>query len=225
MFEVNGTYANRRGQYKVLAVKHPKMTVRFEDGEVVDLNIEIQRRIWENIVAEEEARSAIRSRAFRRAATQDTQHFIKAISMLGAEELTLPGWKERVTFSDEAGQGIQVQPGDRLIYYAVEPLVFFAVGTITGVPVPGNTKEDIAAQARYFPIDLDAHTRNLERGVMLDSVELESHPKMKELLNHPETYVKISEDDFELLAELLTEVTEEDDEEEEEEEEEEEDEV
>jgi hypothetical protein len=224
MFEVNETYANRRGRYTVLSVKPPKMTVRFEDGEVADLNIEIQHRIWENIQAEEEARSASRSRAFRRLVTQDTQYYIKAISMLVAEELTFPGWKERVGISGDAGQSVQLQPGDRLIYYAIEPQVFFAVATITGISVPATAKDEAAEQVRYFPIDLDAHAHNLDRAINLDSVELESHPKMKDLLNQPDTYVKITEDDFELLAELLTEVTEDEEDDDDEDEEDEEDE-
>jgi hypothetical protein len=224
MFEVDETYANRRGKYTVLSVKPPKMTVRFEDGEVADLNIDIQRRIWENIQAEEEARNASRTRAFRRQATQDTQYYIKAISMLVAEELTFPGWKERVAISSDAGETVQLQPGDRLIYYAIEPQVFFAVATITGVSVPATAKDEAAEQVRYFPIDLDAHAHNLERAISLDSVELESHTTVKDLLNRPDTYIKITEDDFEMLGELLTEVAEDDEDDEEEEEEEEEDE-
>jgi hypothetical protein len=224
MFEVNHSYANRRGRYTVLAVNPPKMTVRFEDGEVADLNMAIQHRIWENIQAEEEARNASRGRAFRRQATQDTQYFIKAISMLVAEELTFPGWKERVAISSDAGQSVHLQPGDRLIYYAIEPQVFFAVATVTGVSVPATAKDEAAEQVRYFPIDLDAHAHNLERAISLDSVELESHPKIKDLLNRPDTYIDITEDDFELLAELLTEVTEDEEDEVEEDEEDEEDE-
>ena len=45
MFEVNGVYANRRGKYKVLSLNGPKMKVRFEDGSIADLRIELQARI------------------------------------------------------------------------------------------------------------------------------------------------------------------------------------
>jgi hypothetical protein len=224
MFEVNQSYANRRGRYTVLSINPPKMTVRFEDGEVADLNIGIQHRIWENIQAEEEARNASRSRAFRHQTSQDTQHFIKAISMLAAEELTFPGWKERVAISSDAGQTVHLQTGDRLIYYAIEPQVFFAVATITGVSVAATAKDEAAEQVRYFPIDLDAHAHNLEHAIHLDSVELESHTRIKDLLSRPDTYVQITEDDFELLAELLTEVAEDEEDQDDEDEEDEEDE-
>jgi hypothetical protein len=59
-FEVNGTYANRIGQYTVLAVNPPKMKVRYEDGSEAELNMAIQARIWENIEAEMEAKQASR---------------------------------------------------------------------------------------------------------------------------------------------------------------------
>jgi hypothetical protein len=62
---------------------------------------------------------------------------------------------------------------------------------------------------------------NLEKAISLDSVELESVTDVKKALSPAGTYIKISEDDFELLAELLTEITEEDDDDEEIEEEEE----
>jgi hypothetical protein len=78
-----------------------------------------------------------------------------------------------------------------------------------------------AEQNKYFPIDLDAQVINLEKAVTLDSVELESVSDVKKVLGRVGSYVKINEDDFELLAELLTEITEEDEEDEEIEEEEE----
>jgi len=220
MFEINQTYANRRGKYVVLAVNPPKMQVRFEDGSHAELNMDIQLRIWENIQAEAEARSASRSR-LHRDRTSTTQFFIKPISILAAEELTFPGWQERVAATGSTGQ--EIRSGDRLIYFAIEAQVFFAVATITGASFEsGKNKGEDGQQVQFFPIDLDAHARNLEKAVTLDSVELESQPNLKKLLNKPDTYIAISEDDFELLAELLTEVAEEEDDDEEDEEEEEE---
>ncbi len=58
MFEVNGEYANRKGKYTVLAIDGPIMSVRYEDGTHADLKINIQQRIWENIVAEQELASS-----------------------------------------------------------------------------------------------------------------------------------------------------------------------
>jgi hypothetical protein len=63
----------------------------------------------------------------------------------------------------------------------------------------------------YFPIDLDAQSTNLDKAVTLDSVELESVTDVKKALGKAGYYTRISEDDFELLAELLTELTEDDD--------------
>jgi hypothetical protein len=224
MFVVGGSYANRIGKYTVLAITGPRMTVRYDTGATAELNMDIQRRIWENIVAEEEARSASRAARASRARTtaQNAQFFVKPISTLAAEELTFPGWQERVAALGEANQ--EIKAGDRLIYYAIEPQVFFAVATITGVSFEAGSSNTEGEQVRYFPVDLDAYANNLDRAVPLDSVELENVPNLRELLKRPDTYIRISEDDFELLAELLTEVTEEEDEEEEEEEEEEEDE-
>jgi hypothetical protein len=220
MFELNETYANRRGKYVVLAINPPKMQVRFEDGTHAELNMDIQQRIWENIQAEAEARSASRSR-LHRDRTSTTQFFIKPISILAAEELTFPGWQERVAATGSSGQ--EIRSGDRLIYYAIEAQVFFAVATITGASFEsGKNKDEDGQQVQFFPIDLDAHAHNLEKAVTLDSVELESQPNLKKLLNQPDTYIAISEDDFELLAELLTEVAEEEDDDEDDEEEEEE---
>ena len=70
-----------------------------------------------------------------------------------------------------------------------------------------------------YPIDIDAHSDNEDYTVALDSVELESLPNFKDLLRRASNYFTINEDDFELLAELLTEVSEEDEEELEEDEE------
>jgi hypothetical protein len=58
MFEINGVYANRKGEYTVIALNPPKMTVRYNDGSEVELKIEMQERIWENIRVEYEAKQA-----------------------------------------------------------------------------------------------------------------------------------------------------------------------
>jgi hypothetical protein len=122
-----------------------------------------------------------------------------------------------------------LRPGDRIIYYAAEDRVFFAVATVTGEALDTCPKgffysEEEARTMRFYPIDLDEHAYDIHNAVKLDAVDLESEPQFRTLLQKPGTYLKVSEDDFELLAELLTEVTEEettdyDDEEEEEDEE------
>lgn len=225
MFEVGGQYENRIGKYTIKEINYPKMTVRYQNGETAELNINIQSRIWENIQAEEEAKAMSRSaRAARSAAGSNNNFYIKSVSMLAAEEMTAPDWRDRMTGFHKSAN--EMKAGDRIIYYAIENQVFFAVATITG-PVYELTAKDrfyddeVGSQNQYFPIDLDAQMTNLDKAVSLDSVELESVTDAKKVLNQIGFYTKISEDDFELLAELLTEITEEDDDDDEIEEEEE----
>ena len=225
MFEVNGVYANRKGEYKVLEINPPKMRVRFtEDGSEAELKIELQARIWENIAAEYEARPASRSaRAAKRGLSSNANHFIKIISVPAVDEMNFPGWPERVVMAPPAGSDVKLQSGDRLIFYALETQTFFAVATITGEPSEANPKEYFftvpVETAEFYPIDIDAVSSKLDKGADIDSVELESQPRFKRLRLEAEAFFPINEDDFELLAEALTEVAEDEEEEEEEEEE------
>lgn len=212
MFEVNGEYANRKGKYTVLEIDAPKMYVRYQDGTHAELNMNVQARIWENIVAEQEAEAATRSARAARRGTQVNQHFIKVVSITSVEELTFPGWPEQVVMVGAAEEAQPVKSGDRLIYYALESQTFFAVATIIGDAFTANPKEyffkNDVQTARFFPIDVDAVAPNLERGLPVDDVELESYPNLEKMRLKVESLLKISEDDFELLAELLTEVSE-----------------
>jgi len=223
MFEVNGTYANRKGEYTVLEINPPKMRVRFtEDGSEAELRIEVQARIWENIAAEYEARAASRSaRAARRSGVSNANHYIKIISVPAMDEMNFPGWPERIVMAPPADSEIKLQSGDRLIFYALETQTFFAVATITGESKAANPKEFFFTipleTAEFFPIDIDAVSSKLDKGADIDSVELESQPRFKRLRLEAEAFYPINEDDFELLAEALTEVAEEEEEEEEEE--------
>ncbi len=225
MFEVNGVYANRRGEYQVLEINPPKMRVRYtDDGSEAELRIELQARIWENIAAEYEAKAASRSaRAARRSAVSPASHYIKVISVPAADEMNFPGWPERIVMAPSAESNIKLQSGDRLIFYAIETQTFFAVATITGEASMANPKEYFftvpAETAEFFPIDIDAVSSKLDKGADIDSVELESQPRFKRLRLEAESFYSINEDDFELLAEALTEVAEDEEEEEEEEEE------
>lgn len=210
MFEVDGYYANRKGRYKVVALDPPRMTVRYDDGSEAELNINIQARIWENILAEREA-EAVRS-GKRNGASQKGQFFVKTLSLLVAEDLSILGLRQRVAAARMTVEPLRADA--RLIYYAIEPRVFFAVATVTGTPKKAPAHEYVnnsleGEEIFLYPIDVDAHARTLENAVDLDSVELESQPEFKQLLQQPDIYLPINEDDFELLAELLTEVTEE----------------
>ena len=221
MFEVHGIYANRKGKYTVLAINGPKMTVRYEDGSQADLNMRVQGRIWENIVAEQEAQRAKEaSRAARRGLGQ-TSFFIKAVNIPDPDEFVFPGWHEKVLMAPfEPNE--KIKAGTRILYYAIETQIFFAVATITGEPFTVDPKKyfySVASpKADFFSVDMDAAALVLTHGVQADSVELESCPQFKTKALMPEAFLEINEDDFELLAEMLTEVSEDEAEEIEEEE-------
>ena len=51
-FKVGRRYRNRKGEYEVIAIKPPRMVIRYSDGEVFEATLAIQERIWRNIQAE-----------------------------------------------------------------------------------------------------------------------------------------------------------------------------
>lgn len=212
MFEVNGVYANRRGEYTVLALNPPMMRVRYTDGTEADLKISLQERIWENISVEYEAKAA--SKSARKKSPTGTNHYIKVVSI--GEDLTFPGWAERVVMNS-ANDEITLNSGDRIIIYAMETKTFIAVATITGEPKTANPKDYFYTvsleEANFYPIDIDAEVSNHDNGVDVDSNELESQPRFKRLRLEPESFLKLNEDDFELLAEAVAELSEEEEEE------------
>ena len=215
MFEVSGEYANRKGSYTVLAIDGPIMSVRYADGSHADLKINIQERIWENIQAEQEATAAkasTRKRKRKPRVVSNVGHYIKVVSIPPGEELVFPGWEARVVMFDGKNKDNQIKKGDRLIYFAQELQLFFAVATVTGDAFKADPKKYTfvvdAKKADFCPIDVDADTGKLENGVPLDTIELESCPGFSKQPVDPESFCPISEDDFELLAEALTEVTE-----------------
>jgi hypothetical protein len=209
VFLVNEHYTNRKGNYKVTAITGDKMTVRYEDGTTATLRIEIQARIWENILAEREAAAA---RARHRTSIPGSNHYIKTIS-LDEEDLAIPGLRQRLA---AAGVATELNPGDRLIYFAVEPMVFFAVATITAPPRQAPAKDyrfgaEPDSEINLYPIDVDAHLLTIEASIGVDSAELESIVNPRVTLRTPDLYIPISEDDFEVLAELMIEIDAEDD--------------
>lgn len=215
MFEIDGLYANRFGSYRVIEIDGPKMTVEYEDGTMVELKISIQSRIWENIIAEEEANKSRSAKRRRRSPGKTTQHYVVPISTAEAEELSVPEWLDRITASEENAR--QIQPGDRTIFYAIENKVYFAVATITGEPVEPSARDLLQDQKandqlRLLPLDLDAYAPNMDRAIPLDSAEFESQPSIMSMLGEESTFIKINEDEFEIIAETLTEFSEEDEE-------------
>lgn len=213
MFELYGEYVNRKGKYTVLAIHPPTMRVRYEDGAEAELKIAIQSRIWENIQAEQEAAAARRQK--RGAGSGRTKYYIKVVILPSVTEFTFPGWQEGVVFAAEA-DAERIHPGDRLIYYAMDSRAFIAVATIVGDAFTADPKKYFYAfdeqSVHFFQVDVDASIESLEGGVSLEAVELESQPGFHRRALQPERYVPISEDDFELLAELITELVEAEDE-------------
>ncbi len=210
MFDVGGEYANRIGRYKVLELRDSKMTVEYEDGSTAELSINIQTRIWENILTDQESPIRRTKRKPRRKKrSKKNRFYIKPILVLAAEEVITPGRQGKVESTEKAKR--QIKPGDRLIYYAADRRVFFAAVTITGAASKVKSTTKTKSEASYrFPVDVDAFTQNLSKAVQLSSVELESQSNIQETLANGGEYVEISENDFELLAELLTELGEHD---------------
>lgn len=219
MFEVGGRYSNRIGSYTVLEINDPKMRVRYDDGKVADLNMKIQRRIWENIVVEEDSKKSRSDRAKARGGTSTGKFYIRTVDALVSEELMERGRKETAT----AGQVTEHKfgSGDRLLYYAVDSQVFFAVVTVTGDPAEPTRKERLGDgnydDVLLFPIDVDSHAWNLDKAISIDAVEFESQPSIRKLLGQEGELIPVTEDEFELVAELLTEAAEEEEDEDEDE--------
>lgn len=210
MFEVNGVYANRKGEYTVLAINPPKMHVRYADGSEADLRIDLQERIWENILVEREAAKA--SRRTKRG-KKGTGYYIKVVNIPENDELTFPGWPERVIMGPLPETAVHLKPGDRLIFYDMESKMFFAVATITSEGKTANPQKyfftAVSEDREFFPIDIDTTALMLEHGTPVNAIELESQPNFRRLKLEPESFLPINEDDFELLAEALSEVAEE----------------
>jgi hypothetical protein len=52
-FRVGEKYRNRHGEYEVVRLEEPKMMIRYADGQVLETDVELQARIWQNIQMEE----------------------------------------------------------------------------------------------------------------------------------------------------------------------------
>lgn len=213
MFEVGGKYANRIGKYTVLEINDPKMTVEYEDGTTAELSMSIQHRIWENILAETEIKQSRSSRSKRKVGRRSkTKFFIRPVNSLIADQLAVRGFKEHVLEEDVSKH--KISQGDRLLYFAIENQAFFAAVTITDLPAKPTgrdrlTEQQSNATVLLFPVDIDARASKVERAVPVDGIEFESHSEILRMLNNDDTYIPITEDEFELLAELLTEGSEE----------------
>ena len=211
MFEVGGTYENRNGVYKVIEIEADRMTVKYKDGSESNLKMGIQERIWLNIVAEKEAENS-RSRK-KKTTISKANHFIKSIDSI-AEGLLNPADITTAVTPSSPKKAPAIVSGDRFIYYSILEKGFFAVATITGDPKKAKASDyaDLnfdEKRIHIYPIDIDAHANSYKKMILADGFELESQPDYRDKLTAGEMYLTISEDDFELLAEALTEFLEE----------------
>lgn len=218
MFEVNGVYANRIGKYTVIAINPPKMTVRYEDGSEADLRMSVQERIWENIEADFRAAELARQKSEKKKKKkapvgQESNFYIKVVSVSEGNELTFSGWSEKVVMQSLNPEDPKLVAGDRLLLYVLEAKAFVAVATLTGKAKRANPSNYFfkvdAKKMDFFPIDIDAYVTHLDKGYTIDTIELESQPEFKKMSLPPESLLEINEDDFELIAEYVTEVLEE----------------
>lgn len=214
MFEVGGTYENRNGVYKVIEIEADRMTVKYKDGSESNLRMGIQERIHLNIIAEREAETS-RSRK-KKTTVSKANHYIKSIGSI-AEGLLNPADITTAVTPSSPKKAPAIVSGDRFLYYSILERGFFAVATITGDPKKAKASDyaDLnfdEKRIHIYPIDIDAHASSYKKMIMADGFEIESQSDYRDQLTAGEMYLTISEDDFELLAEALTEFLEDDDE-------------
>lgn len=215
MFEVGGKYENRNGKYEVVEIDGDRMTVKYKDGSESNLKMGIQERIWLNIIAEREAENS-RSKK-KKTSISKAKHFIKSIESI-AEGLLNPADIATAVTPSSPTKAPSISSGDRFIYYSILEKGFFAVATITGDPKKAKASDyaDLnfdEKRIHIYPIDIDAHANSYKKMILAEGFELESQSDYRDKLTAGEMYLSISEDDFELLAEALTEFVEVEDEE------------
>ncbi|MGD1993850.1 MAG: hypothetical protein PVI59_11715 [Anaerolineae bacterium] len=64
-FEVGEQYRNRDGEYEVVEIDTPHMTIEYSDGRVIETTVALQARIWRNILMDKRAKREARERAKR----------------------------------------------------------------------------------------------------------------------------------------------------------------
>jgi hypothetical protein len=64
-FEVGEQYRNRDGEYEVIEIDAPQMVIKYEDGRVIETPIDVQARIWRNVMMDEEFQRKAREKAAR----------------------------------------------------------------------------------------------------------------------------------------------------------------
>lgn len=209
MFELNQQYTNRKGNYIVTAMDGDRMTVRYEDGTTANLRMDIQFRIWENIRVDLEGTVKKKPRITK--SHTKARHYLKTVNTTDGDGLVILGLKRRIAVALTTER---LSLGDRLIYFAIEPKVYFAIATVNGKPKNGKSKTYFFGpsdntKVKVHPLDIDAHLSTAEVSISVDRFELESLPNFREKLQTSDAYFAISEDDFEIISDAIVEINEE----------------
>jgi len=231
-FEINQQYANRNGRYTVLAINSDKIHVRYDDGKEAHLKTTIQARIWNNMSIEQQAAVGGQRKQ------QDTVHesaladgermigyYIKLINAPSLDEFSFPGWAENVLMVPDEAQAATIKPDDRVLIYVLNAANFVASVTVIGDMQMENPKVHfyttaVSSPAPFFPTEVDAVAHNLMDGITYKAIGLDKladfNKQLEEEYIIAESLIKINENDFENIAELLIELSEDDEDEEDE---------
>lgn len=198
MFEVGGTYANRKGTYTVLSFNGNKMTVEYEDGETADLKIAIQERIWENMELDVGKLAASKG---AKAGAAKNRFVVYSIftdeninNIVGLSKFPLPKEIDK-----------PLETGDRLLFYSTDAQAFIAAATVTSLNGPSKRRKE----GPTISVDFDAQVQSLALGLNQSDVELDSIPNVKTELATADKAMPITEDEFETIFEILAEASEE----------------
>ena len=236
-FEVNQQYANRNGRYTVLSSSSDKIHVRYDDGKEAHLKTSIQARIWNNMSIEQQASVGGRRKqadaVHESALAEDEQpigYYIKLINAPSLDEFSFPGWADNVLMVPDEAQAGSIKPDDRVLIYVLNAGNFVASVTVVGDMQMENPKvyfyttavsqeTAVSPLLPFFPIEVDAIAHNLMDGITCNTIGLDRLADFNKQLDGKsitaESLIKINEDDFEGIAELLLELGEDDDEEDE----------
>jgi len=234
-FQVNQQYANRNGRYTVLAVKGDQIHVRYDDGKEAHLKINIQARIWNNMTIEQQVSAARRNKrrdAVHRSVFGDGEqaagYYIKIINAPLLDEFNFPGWADNVLMVPDEEQAAAIHPDDRILIYVLNAGTFVASVTVTGdaqmespkvyfYPAAISKKIPLAP---FFPIEVDSAAKNLMDGISYNAVGIDKladfNKQLKKDNIEAESLIKIDENYFESIAELLLDLSDDDEDDEDE---------
>ncbi len=124
IFKVGEKYRNRRGEYEVLSIDGPKMTIRYDDGQVFEAKVELQTRFWKIIQAEEASQKQRAQAGMARAASRKRKSR-KSAKFQGLQEhdfqkgVTGTSWRARTALGGMLAQRMTDHTGDTFQSYAI----------------------------------------------------------------------------------------------------------